>query len=163
MQARLIQVNFRSWLLRKHYTSLRDAAKVVQQAWRDRKYGSASAAAGAGSATGAGAGAERGGNGRVATHSSSAASAKATPLRAEAGIQEPGLKGAQEQREAVAAATLQTAARRLLARRQILTQVHRQAALVIQRRFKERFAALRVRGGNDAMSSDSMDQQDRAD
>ena len=44
-----------------------------------------------------------------------------------------------------------------------MTQVHRQAALVIQRRFKERFAALRVRGGNDAMSSDSMDQQDRAD
>jgi hypothetical protein len=73
----------------------------------------------------------------------------------------------QEQREAVAAATLQTAARRLLARRQILTQVHRQAALVIQRRFKERFAALRARGGNDAADSpdsDSMmDHEDRAD
>jgi len=66
--------------------------------------------------------------------------------------------------KAVAAATLQTAARRLLARRQILTQVHRQAALVIQRRFKERFAALRARGGNDAPDSDSMmDHEDRAD
>jgi hypothetical protein len=166
LQARLIQVNFRSWLLRKHYTSLRDAAKVVQQAWRDRKYGPAPAPAPAPASSapgeGAGAGADRGGG--VATHSSAAASAKATPLRPEALLQEAGLRGVQEQREAVAAATLQTAARRLLARRQILTQVHRQAALVIQRRFKERFAALRARGGNDAPDSDSMmDHEDRAD
>lgn len=36
-EVKLIQNNVRMWLLRKNYTNLRDAARVLQSAWRERK------------------------------------------------------------------------------------------------------------------------------
>jgi hypothetical protein len=36
-EVKLIQSNVRTWLLRKNYTNLRDAAKTLQVAWRERK------------------------------------------------------------------------------------------------------------------------------
>lgn len=36
-EVRKIQNNVRGWLLRKNYTNLRDAAKVLQVAWREKK------------------------------------------------------------------------------------------------------------------------------
>ena len=38
-EAKMIQSNFRTWLLRKNYINLREAARTLQQAWRDRKGG----------------------------------------------------------------------------------------------------------------------------
>lgn len=38
-EVRRIQNNVRGWLLRKNYTNLREAAKVLQVAWRERKKG----------------------------------------------------------------------------------------------------------------------------
>lgn len=36
-EVKLIQNNVRAWILRKNYTNLRDAARVLQTAWRERK------------------------------------------------------------------------------------------------------------------------------
>ena len=36
-EVRLIQNNVRGWLLRKNYTNLREAAKALQSAWREKK------------------------------------------------------------------------------------------------------------------------------
>ncbi|RYH18525.1 hypothetical protein EON65_27105 [archaeon] len=36
-EVRKIQNNVRGWLLRKNYTNLRDATKILQSAWRERK------------------------------------------------------------------------------------------------------------------------------
>mmetsp|Transcript_15268 Transcript_15268/g.22982 ORF Transcript_15268/g.22982 Transcript_15268/m.22982 type:complete len:868 (+) Transcript_15268:91-2694(+) len=41
-EVRLIQSNVRTWLLRKNYTNLRDAARILQLAWRERRGGSVS-------------------------------------------------------------------------------------------------------------------------
>ncbi|KAJ1379021.1 hypothetical protein B484DRAFT_412489, partial [Ochromonadaceae sp. CCMP2298] len=40
-----IQNNVRGWLLRKNYTNLRESARVLQGAWRERRRASASASA----------------------------------------------------------------------------------------------------------------------
>jgi hypothetical protein len=37
LQVRRIQNNVRGWILRKNYTNLREAAKVLQGAWREKK------------------------------------------------------------------------------------------------------------------------------
>lgn len=37
-EVKLIQNNVRAWLLRKNYTNLREAALVLQSAWRERKH-----------------------------------------------------------------------------------------------------------------------------
>jgi hypothetical protein len=36
-EVRKIQNNVRAWLLRKNYTNLRDAARTLQVAWRERR------------------------------------------------------------------------------------------------------------------------------
>jgi hypothetical protein len=36
-EVKLIQNNVRAWLLRKNYTNLREAARVLQNAWRDKR------------------------------------------------------------------------------------------------------------------------------
>jgi hypothetical protein len=41
-EVKLIQSNVRTWLLRKNYTNLRDAAKTLQVAWRERRSASSS-------------------------------------------------------------------------------------------------------------------------
>lgn len=37
LQVRTIQNNVRGWILRKNYTNLREAARVLQVAWREKK------------------------------------------------------------------------------------------------------------------------------
>ena len=74
------------------------------------------------------------------------------------------------ERESLAAATLQAATRRMIQRRQLLSQVHKQAALVIQRRFMAKilgrnnssepssFAAMSAKSGSAGVGvGDSMD------
>ena len=173
MQARLIQVNFRSWLLRKNYIHLREAARTLQHHWREKRYGHQTGHGhgqaqtqdqGLGRKGGAGSAEAMGGDGsgRGQVGATAAAQATASPTTAHSHFQQFQQHGQHSQaqdpgrleRESLAAATLQAATRRMIQRRQLLSQVHKQAALVIQRRFMAK-----ILGRNSAVVGvgDSMD------
>jgi len=141
-EARRIQNNVRGWLLRKNYVNLREAARTLQQAWRDRRKDTSSrskkrsltgATSPSSSSSTFSSSSSSSSSSSAASHSSSSFVSTFEDIQGVEAM-DTSSEDVVNQQQIAAASTLQAATRGMLARRSFF-QIRRQtmATLVIQR------------------------------
>jgi len=169
-EVRKIQNNVRGWLLRKNYINLREAARSLQLAWRERRRSGHSqnlSHSSSTSSTGGNAASDRSGGAGSASTTGSQGAQDGSPMTSTLLIHPSEASAAtndinrtafdsehssKEERDK-AAATLQAATRRMIARRKSFSHLRKQtmASLTIQRNLVKWWTHARSSSGRGGM------------